>query len=361
LILSSILFAVYINKSNGVTINKNNKIDINDLLILFSGVLLGMAIFTKIPAISMIPLVAFLILRTHRNKKVLLIWFCPVIMIPLIWPAYSIAAGQFQYWWDTISLQSSREGVPILKTLSILKDIDPVLSALTGGSLIFALLKRDRLILFWAFPSIIFLMIVGRNWAPYLLFIPLIPLFCIASGVLIFDILNRIKTKNLHRVLPWTAIAALGIFGLISTGMVITTNVTSGQLQIIKFVQRDFEFDNPRHARVMLVSNPIYTWLFKYVYDTSNLFVLDEVNDFDYEPVKADKILFISDVESRGISLDSERLRALYANTTQFFKVDGFADKFNTTSYPFTSMVENYESMEQTEVRICKSTCINYD
>ena len=48
-ILSSVLFALY------VKINK-----VNNYLILLSGILLGLAIYTKIPAFTMIPLVGYL-------------------------------------------------------------------------------------------------------------------------------------------------------------------------------------------------------------------------------------------------------------------------------------------------------------
>src|SRR5215210_703324 len=56
LLLLSILLAVYTSKSKSEKNNNNNNI-----LIVLSGVFLGIAIFTKIPAFTMIPLVAFLI------------------------------------------------------------------------------------------------------------------------------------------------------------------------------------------------------------------------------------------------------------------------------------------------------------
>src|SRR5919206_239124 len=116
-LLSSILFAVYYNsnnRKNSKTIRNNKEI----LTILLSGIFLGIAIFTKIPAFTMIPLVAFLLISNSRksnngnheksskrrlalfdfnnkNLKMLGLWFIPVILIPSIWPLYSIAIGQF--------------------------------------------------------------------------------------------------------------------------------------------------------------------------------------------------------------------------------------------------------------------------
>jgi 4-amino-4-deoxy-L-arabinose transferase-like glycosyltransferase len=61
-VLLSILFAVYYAKSEShySHTNESNK---NILLILLSGIFLGLAIFTKIPVFTMFPLIAFIILK----------------------------------------------------------------------------------------------------------------------------------------------------------------------------------------------------------------------------------------------------------------------------------------------------------
>lgn len=92
----------------------------------------------------------------------------------------------------------------------------------------------------------------------------------------------------------------------------------------------------------------------------NNLTVLNEVNDFDYESVEADRILFISDVETEGVRAYSQRLETLFNTTIQIFHVIGIGDRFDTTRYPFTSMIENYESLEPTGVRVCTTTCVHY-
>src|SRR5919107_1035060 len=104
-LLFSILLAVYTTKS---TSEKNN--NKNNILIVLSGVLLGIAIFTKIPAFTMIPLVAYLIYRNNnRSLKSLATWFVPVILIPLIWPAQSILAGAFNSWTNDVIWEINRE------------------------------------------------------------------------------------------------------------------------------------------------------------------------------------------------------------------------------------------------------------
>jgi dolichyl-phosphate-mannose--protein O-mannosyl transferase len=63
-LLLSILLAVYTSKSKS---EKNMNIN-NYILIVFSGIFLGLAIFTKIHAFTMIPLVAFLIYRNNKRS-----------------------------------------------------------------------------------------------------------------------------------------------------------------------------------------------------------------------------------------------------------------------------------------------------
>src|SRR5690242_15968241 len=72
-LLSSILFAVYYHHHNNNTSTKYSKITSNKnkriATILLSGIFLGLAIFTKIPAFTMIPLVGFLLVYTGNNNS----------------------------------------------------------------------------------------------------------------------------------------------------------------------------------------------------------------------------------------------------------------------------------------------------
>jgi 4-amino-4-deoxy-L-arabinose transferase-like glycosyltransferase len=234
-LLSSILFAVYKIDSTRVLKNRNKQINNNIPMVLLSGVCLGLAIFTKIPVFVTIPLVAFLILTNNKRSLMILgLWFVPVILIPTIWPVYSVVVGHFTDWVDTILYQANRHGIPFLKTMAQLTLIDPVLVVLATAGLIFAILKKDAFILLWAIPNLLYFSAVG--WAPNHLFIPLIPLSCIAIGVLIINLCGRIKRKNVQKKLPWAVISAIGLFGLVSTTMLITSNVSADQIRVIRFV-----------------------------------------------------------------------------------------------------------------------------
>jgi 4-amino-4-deoxy-L-arabinose transferase-like glycosyltransferase len=99
-LLSSILFAIYSTKNYDDHNHSNKKANTTIskkvfLLILLSGVFLGLAIFTKIPAFTMIPLVGFLVLRNASNNKnkrlkILGLWLIPVLLFGLAINDYPI-------------------------------------------------------------------------------------------------------------------------------------------------------------------------------------------------------------------------------------------------------------------------------
>ena len=168
-ILSSILFAVYYNKKTRIEStsrykaaqdkNENKLSNSNVIIILISGVFLGLAVFTKIPAFTFIPPVAYLIFISsgsngrirrnsvagvkrlslwfirfrsrnnntiHQNLKALLLWLIPVILIPTIWPVYSMYIGELNKWLDPeqgVLWQTQRASQPLFKAISPLFEI----------------------------------------------------------------------------------------------------------------------------------------------------------------------------------------------------------------------------------------------
>src|SRR5215207_9681496 len=133
-LLLSILFALYSNKKDSSIRFKFNAANRNIwrgkienqstiFLVLLSGIFLGLSILTKIPVFTMIPLVGYLICictntdKSSSNKsnnhhidiKNIGIWFIPVILIPLIWPIYSILIDDFDLWLRDMTWNIQRE------------------------------------------------------------------------------------------------------------------------------------------------------------------------------------------------------------------------------------------------------------
>ena len=97
-----------------------------------------------------------------------------------------------------------------------------------------------------------------------------------------------------------------------------------------------------------VISNPIHSWIFKYVFNRNNIF--SDYRDMIYFPVDTAKstVLLIDDPRFR---LDignenSQLLHELYSNTSTIASFRGGVTQFDLGLYPYTSMIENYEGSE---------------
>ena len=340
-LLASIFLAVYTKDSK----NKNTPI-------LLSAVCLGLAIFTKIPAFTMIPLVGFLVYRnSNRNLKTLGLWFIPVILIPLIWPAQSILLGQFDLWLKDVLWQTGRESGGFGQISALFFTFDPVLFVLGVVGFVFAAKKRDFLLLLWVIPFVIFLSTIG--YVQYFHWIPILPAFCIVSARLIIDITKKINRKKIQQILSFSVISAIGVFGLISTTMLITTDVSS-QFEAAAFVSQYIENNKSPDGvnKITIVSSPVYSWIFNYIFHEENVFT--DYRDLLFYPVQTEKVLLISDTHFRSNIKSGEELQMAFEKTTDIEKFTGGILNYDSTKYPYTNMYANYEGSE-IEIRINNS------
>lgn len=343
-LLLSILLAVYTTKSKSEKNNNNNN---SNILIVLSGVLLGIAIFTKIPAFTIIPLVAFLIYRNNkRSLKALGIWFVPVILIPLLWPAQSILAGEFNSWTNDVLWQLNRENGGLPWIVFLLAIIDPFIFVAGFGGLAYSFIRRDYFILLWSLPFIAFL--AGMGYTNFFYWIPIFPALCIGAAKLLFDIIEKSK-KITQKALTVAILSSVIVFGVISTTLLIVTDVTSAQIESAAYVARyldgrgDGATGNPT-----VISNPVYSWIFKYVFDKDHIF--SDYRDMLYFPVDTaeSRVLLIDDPRFKldiG-NEDNELLHELYSNTSTIATFKGEVTNFDLGLYPYTSMIENYEGSE---------------
>ena len=62
-----------------------------------------------------------------KKLRLLGIWFIPVLIIPLIWPAYSLSAGQFNEWLGGLIFQGTeRQDRGLIFAFNVLWEIDPL-------------------------------------------------------------------------------------------------------------------------------------------------------------------------------------------------------------------------------------------
>jgi hypothetical protein len=330
LLLSSILFAVYYRKSS---ISKTCQIKprtTQSILILISGIFLGLAIFTKLPAFTMIPVVGFLVFnRTDKNFRLIALWIIPVILVPLIWPVDAILNGELDLWVRDLLWQTQRQDKSLLHSLTSFFQIDPVLVILGIAGLIYAEIKRDFLVMLWAVPFMIFLFLMG--FVSFFYLILLIPLFSIAGARLIEDLVNKINNRRNRQIITSTIILSTATFGMLNTSLLLTTNVNSSYLEVYAFVVKRIIHDSDKYSndnkqineknaeksheykdgRITLVGNlwtRAYYWIPKYIFERDVDIILLPTSVSSPPIIHTEKIL---------LKLDNHILRSLYYNKNQ--------------------------------------------
>jgi hypothetical protein len=344
--------------------NNNSK---NILLILISGIFLGLAIFTKIPAFTFIPAVGFMIyvagrtkhennngtrknhnrnsitnIKKHSKKnglRNLSLWFIPVILIPLIWPASAIFVGQHEAWIEGINFQTTRQSKPLLNNIVEFYSIDPVLLILgIVGVGYCAVIKRELLFLIWIVPFLIFLYYI--NYVSSFFLIPLIAPLCIAPAVMITDLSNRIvkNRKRIRQLLPFGIVSAIAIFGLINTTPLILKSENSNYLEVAAAITKQLPTSTQDGSTVSqddqltVIGNPRFYWILQYVFDKPHYTYKTQYNQINIHALErflegSEKVIMIADQgileivrnekqpDNPKAQLRAERLSEIYFNT----------------------------------------------
>jgi Dolichyl-phosphate-mannose-protein mannosyltransferase len=378
LLLSSILLALYASKDQIRRNHNSNKWRIiiiknkNIPLVLLSGIFLGLAILTKIPIFTIIPLIGYLVYTSsNKNWKIVGLWLIPVILIPLSWPVDAIFNGDYDLWLKDLTWNIHRQnnnnsavGSTLLNSLKYLFQIEPVLLILGFAGIFFADIKRDFLILLWVVPFLVFFFII--NFVSFFHLIPLLPAFCIAAARMIVNISSRINYKKIHKILPFAIISGISVFGIVTITMLITTNVTSNYFKlyasVVQYLINEKATDHNNNNNVNDNNNVITMigrhwtrglyWIPKYVYNINLDFKkVDKVNDISLS-VKGEKAIIIvdntlerslSDYNNETSNGRRQQLN-LYYNT---IPIATFIDKsthYDLDKYPYASMSENRDT-----------------
>jgi hypothetical protein len=390
-LLLSILFALY-KRDNAIhfkfnAFNRNiwrSRIENQSIfLVLLSGIFLGLSIFTKVSAFAMIPLIGYLIcIRTNKNQsnnnknsshnhidiKKLGVWFIPVILIPLIWPIYSVSIGEFDLWLKDMMWNAQREynydnwpiGSSVLNSLVYIFQIDPIIFLLGCASIVFSYIKRDHFVLLWIFPFLLFLFVI--DFVSFFHLILLLPVICISAARLIVDLSNKVKKIKFQRILPIAVISIIGIFGLGCTAMLITLNVNSSYFDVYAFVvqylvnHHNQLVKNKEYEAIASVNEDKlimlgrhwtmgYIWIPKHVFDINIDFTrIEQVDDIP-GPAVTDKILLVVDnqVNNSLFDRDTSNVQKYYYYYT-ITPISTFQDKsikYDTSNYPYSSMSVN--------------------
>jgi hypothetical protein len=355
-LLTSILLAVYLKDSKIEKNNNNTSIYKKTIpMILLSGIFLGLSIFTKLPVFAMIPLIGFLIFTNSTNGHKLRnlgLWFIPVILIPLIWPAYAIMIGEFDLWMDDVLWQATeRVSRPLIGTISGFFEMDPVLFVLSMAGLVFAAVKRDFFLLLWVIPFLVFLYAIDYVSSFHLM--PLVPAFSISASRFIVEITgSKIIKKNMIRhILPFGVISGIIIFGLVSTTILISTNLNSALYKTFAVIVQKLpnKDDANNTAAVTLVGAPTYFWLPRYVFDK----VFYDKSYYSGKPLETESYIIVVDRGfTRAMSGTEDKapnplMQQLYENSQRIAAiVPDDKTRYNAKVYPYSNMKQNPSSTE---------------
>lgn len=333
-----------------IEVGKTNKHKL--ILCFLSGISLGLAIFTKIPAFTMMAVIILILMNTkdnyfskRKNLKLVAIWVIPVVLIPLIWPVMAMISGDLDEWINGVlwqGTQRQKEGKSLIDTLSVFWKSDPVLLLLGSAGVAFCCLRRDFIPLIWIVPYFSLLFFVG--WVTHFHMILILPAFCIAIGKMIIEFPKMIR-PGLGNIISFSALSALSVFGLISTSMLMNSNVSSAQLEGIAFVANQTALTTmgnvPKSDNITIISSPIYSWIFKYIFDNKNVF--SHVRDT--RSITTPRMLLVVDSTFKHVISKSEgenntqieRLQNIFNETTirALFKD---SQDFDRKSYPYTGI-----------------------
>jgi len=244
----------------------NPVLDKTRLLIVMSGVCMGCAILTKIPSLSMIPLVLALIYSANRSPRQTLLWLVPVILIQLVWPASAMLAGELDLWMEGVLWQADRNGqhalnalqkyLPVdlvqgqdpdvlthplilLAAIGVLFLRDPVLMTLGAAGLAFAAVTRNRFLMLWAAPVLLFFGSIG--YVSYFHLGMLWTAMCVAAAALIGAGIRRMPAGGHARNLTLlAAVAAIATFGMSVSGVLVHWDATSSYLDGLSFALQNY-------------------------------------------------------------------------------------------------------------------------
>jgi hypothetical protein len=378
-LLTSILLAVNYRSPKKPTGKETYSISL-----FLSGICMGIAIFTKVPSISAIPLIVYLVAGSNDLKKWknLGVWFIPVILIPAIWPVYAALYGQFDEWIEGVSWQTSRISRALFNPSESIFDIDPVLVAIGTAGIVYGTYKKDLFFILWLLPYVLLLAILG--FSQYIHIVLLFPVFCLAAANLLESLSIKLRKLGSTRMeykslgmyawmtdlseedrlqpqnLAWKKRAynivlaviaskpefflllAIGTFGLVNTILLISSDANSSFFVSYAALINHLPNADDEQNKVTVIGprrwGVFYFWIPKYVFNKNFDF-------FDYKDINSQEMSSIITIQEGG---SNNMPRGLDTHTL-LSKVENMARKYNFQIYPYTSM--KYNQIPSADIR----------
>jgi len=171
-----------------------------------------------------------------------------------------------------------------------------------------------------------------------------LPVFCISASILIMNILERFDRKSLNKILPSAVVLGITIFGLTSTFLVISVNVTHSEFQTASFI-----LQNVNDTDTTVLANPTYEWVLHYVFHKNNT-----PNDYSFvlfNHLKTGKILLVADPHFLIDLGRGKQLQQIYDNSTTMATFDEDLSKYDLSMYPYSNIKMNVDG-EHIEIKM---------
>jgi hypothetical protein len=347
-LLSSILVALYLREpKNSNSLQPKSNYTVNKyVLILLSGIFLGLAIYTKIPAFTMIPLVGTMVFfYSGKSLRSVGIWLIPVIGLPLLWPLYSVAIGQTDLWTYWVLWQTERDR-PLSLSIANLFSIDPVLVTIGVAGVVFATIRKDFFPLLWIFPFLIFSYFVG--WVQYFHLMLIIPVLCISSAILL-GFIQRFVGKYYH-LLSYSIVGVIIVFGIVSTTMLITLDVNSNYYKLYAAVMENIpdKVKQDEDGKITLIGSHWWVWdtywISQYILNKPYYWIDPHLDSKFKDKILTEKVLIVGDpifVNSLSRRIDSDNLRQIRSLYNESSVLSTFNDNVTSQTkgyYPYNTL-----------------------
>lgn len=309
LLLTSILLLLYSDSA----VKHEKKISI-----IVSGLFMGLAIFTKIPAFTIMPLGIFLIYSNTKRWKYIALWLIPSILVPALWPMHAALSGDLDEWVKGIIYQTHRENKPLIDSLHHFLLTDPIFFILGIGGFVFSVFKRDIFLILWIVPIIAFFSVIGYVASFHLII--LIPSFCITGALLLDRISQKLVKKFQLRVIQYALISGIVLFALINTSTLIPRELNSNYYKAVSFLveQLPTREDNAENRSdiknhnidVTVISSPKYLWIPESIFDKS----FHTHSYYSSKDINADRFIMVIDNSFLSILNDTSSSRSKALN-----------------------------------------------
>jgi Dolichyl-phosphate-mannose-protein mannosyltransferase len=356
-LLSSILFSLYVRDSknihNKALLNLESKYQIsNNVLILLSGMMLGLAIYTKIPAFTMIPLVGTLIFfNSGKSVRKVGIWLVPVLTVPLLWPLYSVLVGQSDLWQYWVLWQAERDPTETITFAGALMNffkLDPLITVLGMSGIAYSAIRKDFLPLLWISPLLLFSYFI--EWVQYFHLLYVFPAMCLGSAILL-DNIQKVIAKYFHRrLISYSVTVTIIGVALVFTTMLISLNVNTSYFQVYATIAQEIP-DTPNNkvqTNVTVIGSHFWVWdsywITQYVLDMPHELIDPHIDRRFKEPVETNNVLFVDDpifLKEISRKINSENLDKIKDLYNKSIEVGSFTDNVTsreTNNYPYNTL-----------------------